>query len=138
MYEAAETATIGADPEAVWELWGDLDRWPEWNQGIERASADGELAPGATIKVKLRRGGTVSHQVTALEPGRLLVTEARFPGGRQGHEHRVERRRNGAEVTHRIYVRGLLWPLLAFMLSRRKMERSVAGFAERERELLGG
>jgi uncharacterized protein YndB with AHSA1/START domain len=135
MFEAPHTERSSASPEAVWELWADPGRWPEWNEQAERAEADGELAPGATVRVKLRRGGTVRHQVTALDPGRLLTTEARFPGARLGHEHRVEPRGRGSEITHRLYVRGLLWPLFALLLGRKRMRRSVAGFVAREREL---
>lgn len=136
MFEAEQSELSTADPAAVWELWADPGRWPEWSEQVQRAEADGDLQPGTTISTKLRRGGTVRHQVTVLEPGHLLVTEARFPGARQGHEHRVEPRGDGAEITHRIYVRGPLWPLFALLFGRKRMRKSVARFVERERELV--
>lgn len=135
MFEAAHSERIEADAEAVWELWADPGRWPEWNQQLERAELDGELREGAEARVKFRRGGTVRFTVVELDPGRLLVDEARFPGARLGHEHLLAPRGNAVEVTHRLYVTGPLWVFWALMLGRKRMRESVARFVEREREL---
>lgn len=135
MFEASSSERADAEPAAIWALWADVERWSSWNEQVEHVEVDGELAPGAVVRVKLRRGGTVSHRVTALDPGHLLVTEARFPGATQGHEHRVEVRGRESEITHRLYVRGPLWPLFALLLGRKRMRKAVARFIEREREL---
>lgn len=136
MFEATHSERSSASPSEIWELWSDPGRWPQWNEQVQRADVDGELIPGATVSAKLRHGGTVRYQVTALEPGRLLIWEARLPGAKQGHEHRVERRGGGAEITHRLYVRGPLWPIFALLFGRKRMRESVAAFVERERELV--
>jgi len=136
LFETTHTERSAASPAAIWELWSDPGRWAEWNEQIQRAEVDGELAPGATVRAKLRRGGTVRYEVTALEPGRLLIWEVRLPGARQGHAHRVSPRGGGAEITHRMYVRGPLWPLFALLLGRQRMRRWLVEFAERERELV--
>lgn len=142
MFEAVEEERVRADPAAVWALWEDPGRWAEWNEQVERAAVEsagpGEepgVAPGAGVAVKMRRGGTVRYQVKALDPGRLLVVEARFPGAKLGHEHRVESHGRGAAIRHRTYVRGPLWPIFALLLGRGRMRRALAGFLEREREL---
>jgi uncharacterized protein YndB with AHSA1/START domain len=138
MFEASHTERVSASASDVWELWADPGRWAEWNDQVQRAESDAELLPGATVSAKLRRGGTVRYTVTALEPGRLLIWEARLPGARQGHEHRVEPRGGQAEVTHRLFVRGPLWPLFALLLGRKRMRESVVAFADRERALVEG
>jgi uncharacterized protein YndB with AHSA1/START domain len=135
MFEAHYSERSTASPEAVWELWRVVERWPDWNEQVERVEVDGDLLPGTEVRVKVRKGGTVRQRVTALDPGRLLITEVRFPGARQGHEHRVERRGRGCEIVHRIYVRGLMWPIFALLLGRKRMRNSIARFVEREREL---
>jgi uncharacterized protein YndB with AHSA1/START domain len=136
MFEVVHSERTSASPADVWALWADPGRWAEWNDQVQRAEADGELTPGATVSAKLRRGGTVRYKVTALEPGRLLIWEARLPGATQGHEHRVERRGGGVEITHRLYVRGPLWPLFALLLGRKRMRESVVAFVEREHKLV--
>lgn len=136
MFEATHSERSPASPARIWELWSDPGRWREWNQQIERAEVEDGLAPGATVRVKLRRGGTVRHRVIALDPERVLIHEARFPGARLGHEHGLRRRGGGVEISHRLYVRGPLWPLFALLLGRKRMRRSVVEFIERERELV--
>jgi uncharacterized protein YndB with AHSA1/START domain len=120
----------------VWALWADPARWPEWDRRVERAEADGELAVGSEVRVKLRKGGTVHHQVTELAEGRRLAIESRLPGAGLGHEHRLEPDGGGSRITHSITVAGPLWLLWALMLGRGRLRKAVAGFIERERELV--
>jgi Polyketide cyclase / dehydrase and lipid transport len=127
---------VNAGAAAVWALWADPGRWPEWNEQIASAELDGELRVGTRARVKFRRGGTVRFEVTALEPERLFVDEAGFPGARLGHEHRIEPAGSAVDVTHRLYVEGPLSGFWALMLGRKRMRESVAGFVARERELV--
>ena len=90
---------------------------------------------GQKLKVKLRRGGRMEFKVVELEAERLFVDEAKLPGARLGHEYRVRPKGKGAEITHRIYVRGPLSGLFALLLGRRRMSESVVKFVEREKEL---
>jgi uncharacterized protein YndB with AHSA1/START domain len=135
VFEAVGSERIAAPAEAVWELWVDPDRWPDWNQQIERVEVDGELRLGGEVRTKMRGGGTVRHTITELDPGRSLTYEARFPGARSGLEHRLEPGRRSVEVTHRRYVDGPLSGFWALMLGRKKMRESVERFLEREEEI---
>ena len=133
MFEAEHSVRVAAPPSAIWALWADPGRWTEWNEDVRSAELDGELRVGAEIRVRIRRGGTVRYSVTELEPDRRLVLEVRFPGARQGHEHRTEPAHQGSEVTHRVYVAGPLWTIWSLLLSRRKMRSRIADYAESER-----
>lgn len=135
MFEAVHSDRARAEPADVWALWADPARWADWNEQIERAEVEGELRVGAEARVKFRRGGTVKFEVTELEPERLFTDEARFPGARVGHEHRLEPGDSSVEITHRLYVSGPLSGFWALMLGRKRMRESVARFVEREREL---
>ncbi|MFL5870525.1 MAG: SRPBCC family protein [Solirubrobacterales bacterium] len=135
MFEAVCSERINASPEALWELWSDTDRWPDWNDQIQRVEVDGELGVGAEVRTKMRRGGMVRNLVTEYEPGRKLTYEARFPGARSGLEHRLRPGRRSVEVTHRRYVEGPLAGVWAPMLGRKRMREAVERFVQREREL---
>lgn len=135
MFEAVHSDRARAEAADVWALWADPGRWPDWNEQIESATLDGELAPGATASVKFRRGGTVKFEIVTLEPERLFIDEARFPGARVGHEHRLKPGTSSVEITHRLYVSGPLAGFWALMLGRKRMRESVVRFVEREREL---
>jgi uncharacterized protein YndB with AHSA1/START domain len=136
VFEAEHSQGIRASAADVWELWADPARWPDWDQRIEAVELEGELRVGAEPRVKLRRGGRVRYEVVALDPERLLVTEARFPGARVGHEHRLAPGPTSVESAHRLYVSGPLSAFWAPMLGRKRLRRAVEGFAERERELV--
>jgi uncharacterized protein YndB with AHSA1/START domain len=136
VFEAVHSERTTAPPSAIWALWEDPERWPEWNAQIERVTLDGELALGGKARVKYRRGGRAEFEIVALEPGRLLVDEARFPGARFGHEHRIEENGDGCEITHRLYVTGPAAGFWALMLGRKRLRTSVTDFTAREREIV--
>ncbi len=136
MFEAVHSDRVAAEPSQVWELWSDPRRWPEWNEQLEHVEAAGELAVGAELKAKMRRGGTVAFQVIDLEPECLLQYEARFPGARLGHEQRLRQGRSRTEVTHRVYLDGPMSGLWAVMMGRKRLRESVERFVVRERELV--
>jgi uncharacterized membrane protein len=137
VFEAVHSERIDAPAAAIWELWQDTDRWPAWNEQIERVEVDGDkgLQLGAKLTTKMRRGGNVRHVVTAFEPGTLLVYEASFPGARSGLEHRLREGKRSVEVTHRRYVDGALASIWAPMIGRKRMHEAVERFIQREREL---
>ena len=135
MFEAVHTERIPADADAIWELWADPQRWPDWNEQVEGVELEGELRVGAEVSVKFKRGGKVKFEVTELEPLRLFVDEAKFPGARLGHEHRMKPGKSSVEVTHRLYVEGPMSGFWSLMLSRKRMRELVVSFTKREREL---
>ena len=135
VFEAVHSEPSSAEPAAIWALWEDPDRWADWNEQIVRAELDGELRVGAEARIRFRRGGTVKFKVVALEPQRLFVDEARFPGARLGHEHRLKPTTRGCEIAHRLYVEGPLSGFWSLMLGRKRMREQVVRFVERERQL---
>jgi hypothetical protein len=130
VFETSYSAKTSTPASAVWARWVNPARWHEWDERVQGAEAEGELAEGSEIRVKLRKGGTLRQRVTAFEPGRRLVTEYRLPGSRVGHEHLVEQRGPGSEVSHRLYVDGPLSGLWSLMLGRRKLREAVEAFTD--------
>jgi Polyketide cyclase / dehydrase and lipid transport len=135
VFEAVHSERSSATPAAVWALWADASRWPDWNEQLESGELDGELAVGTGATVKFKRGGKMKFTVLAVEPERLFIDEARLPGCRFGHEHRLEPAGAGCEITHRLYLEGPTSGLFARLFGRGRMEKSVVAFVEREREL---
>jgi hypothetical protein len=134
MWEVRHSEHSSAEPAAVWALWSNPARWSAWNDQIERAELEGPLEVGTVVRIKLKRGGTIRYSILELDPERLLVDEARLPGARMGHEHRISPTAAGIEIANRIYVRGPLAGLYRLLMGRR-IRDSVPGFVEREREL---
>ena len=135
VFEVSHSERAAATPAAIWALWEDPARWPDWNEQVEWAEFAGDLAPGAGVTIKFRRGGKMRFEVVALERGRLLIDEAKLPGCRLGHEHRVEPADGGCEISHRLYIAGPLSGFFSRLFGQKRMQQSVRDFIAREREL---
>lgn len=134
MWEPRHALRSTATPAAVWALWANPARWPDWNGDIARAELDGSFERGSTARIEFRRSGTLRFTITELEHERVFLDEARLPGARMGHEHRIEPKDDGIEISNRLYIDGPAERLYAFALGRR-VRRSVRAFVERERSL---
>jgi uncharacterized protein YndB with AHSA1/START domain len=96
-----------ASPDAVWQLWSDIARWPEWNEGIEKITIDGPFAAGTTVTmtapgedepVRLRRAEIV--------PGELFADEMAADGFAVRTEHRLDPAGGGTRITYRTRISG--------------------------------
>jgi uncharacterized protein YndB with AHSA1/START domain len=123
---------VAAAPSAVWALWADAAQWPRWNPGIARARMDGPLRLHGTARVRFRGSlAPLTFRVVEVDEGRSFTDEARLPGARLGHVHRVEPRGDRAHVTHRLYLAGPLAAPWARLLGAR-MREGAAGFVALE------
>jgi uncharacterized protein YndB with AHSA1/START domain len=132
VFEATHSVRSASPASAVWARWVRPERWPDWDARYDEAEllGDGDLREGSEVRVKMRKGGSTRQRVLELEPGTLLVTEYALPGARVGHEHVVEPRGPGSEVTHRLYVDGPLSGLWALMLGRKRLRETVQTFTD--------
>ena len=73
MWAAEHTIETTAAPEAVWRLWTDVARWPEWNAGVERAELAGPFAAGTTITMVPPGEEPIELRIAeAVEPERFV------------------------------------------------------------------
>ena len=134
MWEVEDQVETAAAREAVWALWESPDRWSDWNDDIDWVRADGPLEVGAAVTIRFKRSLPLRFKVIELEERRLLTDEARLPGARLGHEHRVESADGRTRIRNRLYIDGPAERLYVLLLGRR-MRTSVKRFVERERAL---
>ena len=75
------SSTIRANPEKVWSVLTDGERFPQWDSGIERV--EGKIAPGATIKlyVKVNPGRAFPLKVAEFSPPQRMVFTGGMPLG---------------------------------------------------------
>jgi hypothetical protein len=118
-------ATLEADPAAVWALWTNVARWPEWDASKEIARLDGPFGPGASGWAKQRGMLGGSFIITEVEAGRRWVTECPLPLSKVIFEHVLEpvgKRR--VRVVKRVEVEGGLAPLVRMFAP--KMRRDIS------------
>ncbi|HUY52903.1 MAG TPA: SRPBCC family protein [Streptosporangiaceae bacterium] len=90
MYLFECEATFDADPAAVWQVWTDVDSWPEWDVSKEIARLDGEFRAGSSGWAKQRGNLGGPFSILTVEPGRRWVTECPLPLGRVSFDHLIE------------------------------------------------
>jgi hypothetical protein len=51
MWWSEESIETTASAEAIWRLWADVPRWPDWNADIEHIELSGPFATGSRISM---------------------------------------------------------------------------------------
>jgi hypothetical protein len=95
-----------ASVETVWELWSDVSRWTEWDEGLESVTLAGPFAEGSGGTMVVKGQGPISFTLTSVEPFAGFVDETSVPGALLRFTHRVERVGDGVRVTHSVVIEG--------------------------------
>ncbi|MEA2351868.1 MAG: hypothetical protein QOH38_555 [Thermoleophilaceae bacterium] len=92
MSVAREAVTVVLPPEAAFDLWTDLTRWPTFVDGFGHVDRVDDGWPAEGAKLTWRSGpagrGVVTERVVASEPGQRFVTQV------------FEERMRGAQAVH--------------------------------------
>jgi uncharacterized protein YndB with AHSA1/START domain len=123
MYEFECEATFEAEPDAVWKVWTDVARWPEWDVSKEMARLDGPFEPGVSGWAKQRGNLGGSFTITEVDAGRRWVTECPMPLGKVVFDHSLEPLDAGrVRVVKRVEVQGGFGPLLRLLTPKMRRE----------------
>jgi len=119
---------------AVWAVWTDVARWPEWDGEFESAYIEGgRIALGARGSLRPRRGPASSFVVSEFEPEKGYAFSTRLPLCEL-----VIRRRLGAAggttFTHEVSFVGPLSYLFGALLGRR-FRAALPGVMENVRSI---
>jgi uncharacterized protein YndB with AHSA1/START domain len=82
MYEFECEATFEAEPDAVWKVWTDVARWPDWDVSKEMARLDGPFEPGISGWAKQRGNLGGAFTITEVDAGRRPGDQAGGGPGR--------------------------------------------------------
>jgi hypothetical protein len=107
MWANEHSVETTAAPEAIWRLWADVARWPEWNGDIERIELRGPFEAGSTIVMTPIGDEPVELRIAeAVEP-ELFVDEAVLGDVVVRTIHRAQRLDGGrTRVTYRMEITG--------------------------------
>ena len=90
MWTAEHSIETSAAPEAVWRLWADVPRWPEWNADLALAELTGAFRAGSIIRMTSVEGDAVELRIAEAREPELFVDEADLGGLTVRTTHRVE------------------------------------------------
>jgi len=90
MWTAEHSIETSAAPEAVWRLWADVPRWPEWNADLALAELTGAFRARSIIRMTSVEGDAVELRIAEAREPELFVDEADLGGLTVRTTHRVE------------------------------------------------
>ncbi len=127
---------VTARAEAVWAVYVDVERWPEWTDSITSVELldPAPLAVGSRARIRQPRLPVAEWTVTEMEPGRSFTWTATGPGVRTTGVHRVDSVGEGARATailEQAGPGGALVGLLTGRLTRRYLSMELEGLKAR-------
>jgi hypothetical protein len=69
MWMAEYSIDINASPDAIFGLFADVSRWPEWNTGTEWVELYGPFGVGTTGRMKVPDQDPLAFRLIAVGPG---------------------------------------------------------------------
>ncbi|MCV7379420.1 polyketide cyclase [Mycobacterium alsense] len=136
-----DSVEIDAPPQLVWEVFSDVERWPEWTASVTSlAAVDGPgLAVGKRFAIKQPRMSKLVWQVTEVEPGSSWTWVQRAPGASTSARHDVIPRPGSRTlVRQRLDQRGVLGGLVARLMgpmTKRYLKLEAEGLKARSEQL---
>jgi len=80
---------IAADPDIIWDVLADIERWPNWNPEVKAVSIGGILAEGSKFKWKAGPG-TITSTIQMVDRPKILAWTGKSTGIKAVHIWRLE------------------------------------------------
>jgi len=130
---------IDAPAPLVWDVFSDVERWPEWTASVTRIVAlDGPgLAVGKRFGIKQPRMPKLVWEVTEVLPGASWTWVQRSPGGSTLARHDVVAGDRSTLVRQRLEQRGPVGALVGRLMhgmTRRYLELEAQGLKKRSEQ----
>lgn len=135
---------IDAPSDVVWDVFSDVERWPEWTASVTRLVAlDGPgLAVGKRFEITQPRMPTLTWEVTEVLPGSSWTWQQRSFGGVTVARHDVVATSDGRTTVRQVLDQrgpvGVLVALLMRGMTRRYLDLEAAGLKARSERRLRG
>jgi uncharacterized membrane protein len=136
-----DSIEIDAPAQLVWEVFSDVQRWPEWTASVTSlVGRDGaNIAAGKRFAIKQPGMSKLVWKVTEIDPGLSWTWVQRSPGVRVSARHDVIAQSDGRTlVRQQLDQRGVLGALVGRLMvkkTKRFLELEAQGLKARSEEL---
>jgi uncharacterized membrane protein len=132
---------IDAPARVVWDVFSDVERWPEWTASVtDLVTLDGPgIAAGKRFEIKQPRMPKLVWEVADVEPGRSWTWVQRSPGGLTKASHDIQALSDRrTRVRQQIEQGGPVGALVGWVIrpiTRRYLDWEAAGLKDRSEHL---
>lgn len=84
---AQTTKKTNATPEAIFNLWKDIDNWADYDNGIEWAKLTDNFSVGGRYTIKPKGGPTVKATILVIEPNKRFIDVSHLLGAKLTFDH---------------------------------------------------
>jgi uncharacterized membrane protein len=136
-----DSVEIDAPPQLVWDVFSDVERWPEWTASVTSlVGLDGPaLAVGRRFAIKQPGMQKLVWRVTEIDPGSSWTWVQRSPGVLVTARHHVSAQPGGGTlVRQELDQRGVLGALVGRLMvkkTKRFLELEAQGLKARSEQL---
>ncbi|OBI39911.1 polyketide cyclase [Mycobacterium sp. E1386] len=136
-----DSVEIDASPQLVWNVFSEVERWPEWTASVTSlVGRDGPaLAVGKRFTIKQPGMSKLVWKVTEIDPGSSWTWVQRSPGVRVSARHDVIPQPGGRTlVRQQLDQRGPLGALVGRLMlnkTKRFLELEAQGLKARSEQL---
>ena len=120
---ASGEVEVAADPETVWGVISDLERWPSWNPAVTSVELEGDVAAGSVFRWKAGPG-TITSTLREVDRPRVIGWTGKTLGIGAVDVYRLEPRGAGTLVRAEESWDGLLARLLRGRM-RKTLQSSI-------------
>jgi len=133
-FERSCSAKTSATAEAIWALWSDVNSWPTWDQGIQRAEIRDGFTAGKTFTLVPMGGEPVNVELKTVVPATEFTDETVLPFGVLKTFHKIEREGKARKVT--VAVRAEVDPDASGFFSKEIWPHMEGGLPESLKSLI--
>ncbi len=109
----------GVKKEAIWTIWADVNKWPEWHDDLDYCRLEGPFAVGNHFYLKPIGVKPVKIDLIDIEKGQHFTDCTSFFGAKMYDTHEMEETKDGLRLTNTIRVTGpLKWLWVKLVASK--------------------
>lgn len=75
----SHSVTTTASKQQIWQIWADVENWPQWDTELDMAHIEGELKQGAIGSFKPKNAPVLPFEITECIPGETYTFSAQMP-----------------------------------------------------------
>ncbi len=107
MWTHQESVETTAAPERIWELFSDVNRWKQWNSGIQHIELHGPFVVGTTFSMRTMENEQFLSTLVAVENNKSFTDETVIDGTRILVHHDISPLPSGnTKVTYSTEITG--------------------------------